>query len=138
MLRTVTLLAVEVNWVIMAMVTVPSWAKADMLPDSINPTQTVVSIVDTRWHLNNTVSTERAPEEANYFPPPESRGGWRKLDTPDEIRQIAGVDPNRLSELKDLVITRQTGSSGSWKFEEYLRRACAVIIEKKSLSAKQF
>ncbi len=56
MLRTVTLLAVEVNWVIMVMVTVPSWAKADMLPDSINPTQTVVSIVDTRWHLNNTVT----------------------------------------------------------------------------------
>ena len=27
----------------------------------------------------------------------------------------------------DLVITRQTGSSGEWAFEEYLRRACAAI-----------
>ena len=28
----------------------------------------------------------------------------------------------------DLVVTRQTGSSGEWAFEEYLRRACATVI----------
>ena len=28
----------------------------------------------------------------------------------------------------DLVITRQTGSSGDWAFEEYLRRACAAVV----------
>ncbi|HAV64056.1 MAG TPA: hypothetical protein DCY13_17030, partial [Verrucomicrobiales bacterium] len=28
----------------------------------------------------------------------------------------------------DLVITRQTGSSGNWQFEEYLRRACAAVL----------
>jgi CubicO group peptidase (beta-lactamase class C family) len=27
----------------------------------------------------------------------------------------------------DLVVTRQTGGSGEWQFEEYLRRACAVV-----------
>jgi CubicO group peptidase (beta-lactamase class C family) len=27
----------------------------------------------------------------------------------------------------DLVVTRQTGSSGEWQFEEYLRRACAAV-----------
>ena len=27
----------------------------------------------------------------------------------------------------DLVITRQTGGSGEWAFDEYLRRACAAI-----------
>ena len=27
----------------------------------------------------------------------------------------------------DLVITRQTGGSGDWPFEEYLRRACASV-----------
>ena len=36
-----------------------------------------------------------------YFPPPESKGGWRKLNQPDEIRRIAGMDPDKLSELKD-------------------------------------
>jgi hypothetical protein len=32
----------------------------------------------------------------------------------------------------DLVITRQTGSSGSWQYEEYLRRACAAVLQAKS------
>jgi len=27
-----------------------------------------------------------------------------------------------------LVVVRQTGSSGEWQFEEYLRRACATVI----------
>jgi CubicO group peptidase (beta-lactamase class C family) len=30
----------------------------------------------------------------------------------------------------DLVVTRQTGSSGEWPFEEYLRRACAAVIDR--------
>jgi CubicO group peptidase (beta-lactamase class C family) len=29
----------------------------------------------------------------------------------------------------DLVVTRQTGSSGEWQFEEYLRRACAAVLK---------
>jgi hypothetical protein len=29
----------------------------------------------------------------------------------------------------DLVVTRQTGSSGAWQYEEYLRRACAAVID---------
>jgi CubicO group peptidase (beta-lactamase class C family) len=29
----------------------------------------------------------------------------------------------------DLVVTRQTGSSGDWQYEEYLRRACAAVVE---------
>jgi CubicO group peptidase (beta-lactamase class C family) len=29
----------------------------------------------------------------------------------------------------DLVVTRQTGSSGEWQFEEFLRRACAAVLE---------
>jgi hypothetical protein len=28
----------------------------------------------------------------------------------------------------DLVVTRQTGSSGQWPFEEYLRRACRAVL----------
>jgi CubicO group peptidase (beta-lactamase class C family) len=35
-----------------------------------------------------------------YFPPPESQGGWRKLDTPEAIRQIVGMDPAKLDDLK--------------------------------------
>jgi CubicO group peptidase (beta-lactamase class C family) len=28
----------------------------------------------------------------------------------------------------DLVVTRQTGSSGDWQYEEYLRRACQTVL----------
>jgi hypothetical protein len=37
----------------------------------------------------------------------------------------------------DLVIARQTGSSGTWQYEEYLRRACAVLHILPSRSASQ-
>ena len=36
----------------------------------------------------------------DYFPPPESQGGWRKLDDPDSIRTIAGMDPDKLTKLR--------------------------------------
>jgi CubicO group peptidase (beta-lactamase class C family) len=35
-----------------------------------------------------------------YFPPPESQGGWRKLNDPDSMRTLAGMDPARLEMLR--------------------------------------
>ena len=32
-----------------------------------------------------------------YFPPTESRGGWRALRTPEEVREVGGMDPRRLA-----------------------------------------
>lgn len=37
---------------------------------------------------------------SGYFPPPESKGGWRKLEEPGGIRRMAGVDPEKLAGLK--------------------------------------
>ena len=31
-----------------------------------------------------------------YYPPPESRGGWRWLGTPEEVRAVGGMDPAQL------------------------------------------
>jgi CubicO group peptidase (beta-lactamase class C family) len=53
---------------------------------------------------------------ADYFPPPESKDGWRKLDSPDDIRQLAGMDPTKLSELKD------------WLMRSDKRNFAAVVI----------
>jgi CubicO group peptidase (beta-lactamase class C family) len=39
---------------------------------------------------------EMSPNTINYFPPPESKGGWRYLKEPDEIREVAGMDVARL------------------------------------------
>jgi CubicO group peptidase (beta-lactamase class C family) len=41
---------------------------------------------------------------AEYFPPPESKGGWRKLDEPDEIRTLGGMDPDKLADLKQWLL----------------------------------
>jgi len=39
-------------------------------------------------------------QPADYFPPPESEGGWRKLEAPSDIRRLGGMDPAKLEELK--------------------------------------
>jgi CubicO group peptidase (beta-lactamase class C family) len=35
-----------------------------------------------------------------YFPPPESQGGWRMVETPAEIETIAEMDPAKIAELR--------------------------------------
>lgn len=39
-----------------------------------------------------------------YFPPPESQGGWRKLDRSEDIRRVAGMDPEKLAALKEWLL----------------------------------
>lgn len=53
-----------------------------------------------------------------YYPPPESRGGWRKLDDPGSIRRLAGMDPVKLAELR------------AWLRESDRRNFAAVVIRK--------
>lgn len=38
--------------------------------------------------------------EATYFPPPESRGGWRWLGGPEEVRALAGMDAEALERVR--------------------------------------
>ena len=45
-----------------------------------------------------------AEKEASYFPPPESGGGWRKLDDPAQIRDLARMDPAKLDDLKQWLL----------------------------------
>ena len=47
------------------------------------------------WARGAVPETPRA-----YFPPPESEGGWRRLEGPDDVRRLAGMDPDRLAALK--------------------------------------
>jgi len=45
------------------------------------------------------------PEKTDvYFPPPESKGGWRKLDDPDDIRRLGRMAPAKLDELKQWLL----------------------------------
>lgn len=54
-------------------------------------------------HLT-TPSRSTSTEGETYFPPPESQGGWRQLDQPDDIRRIGGMDPEKLDELKEWLL----------------------------------
>ncbi|MGA2259614.1 MAG: serine hydrolase domain-containing protein [Thermoguttaceae bacterium] len=55
---------------------------------------------------------------ANYFPLPESQGGWRKLESGEAIRRMAGMDPIKLDGLKQ------------WLLESDRRHFAAVIIRR--------
>ncbi len=43
-------------------------------------------------------------DAATYFPPSESKGGWRKLDTPEDIRSMGQMDPQKLAELRQWLL----------------------------------
>ena len=38
-----------------------------------------------------------AKTASEYFPPPESEGGWRTLRDPDSIRRDAGITPRKMT-----------------------------------------
>jgi len=57
-----------------------------------------------------------AKQAGVYFPPPESQGGWRKLDEPDDIRRIGKMDPAKLEQLKQ------------WLLQSDRRNFAAVVI----------
>ena len=61
-------------------------------------------------------TTVTAAQTQEYFPPPESQGGWRTLTKPDDVRKKAGMDPAKLAELKD------------WLDRSDKRRFAAVVI----------
>ncbi|MEY2407921.1 MAG: hypothetical protein QOF48_591 [Verrucomicrobiota bacterium] len=66
---------------------------------------------------------------ADYFPPPDSAGGWRTLKGPVEIREKAGMDLARLEQAFDLTerATQNGGllvvRHGYLVFEKYFGRA---------------
>ena len=45
-----------------------------------------------------------AKDTSAYFPPPESKGGWRKLEKPEEIRRLGGMDPAKLEQLQQWLL----------------------------------
>jgi len=40
----------------------------------------------------------------DYFPPPESQGGWRRLTAPEEVRDVGGMDPAKLDGFRDWLL----------------------------------
>lgn len=55
-------------------------------------------------------------DASSYFPPPESKGGWRKLESAADIRGPGGMEPDTLEEVKE------------WLLQSDHRDFAAVII----------
>lgn len=74
-----------------------------------------------------------APEGAdNYFPPPESEGGWRMLEQPEDIRGLAGMDPAKLAGLKQWLLESDDRTFAA----DVIRRGYLVLEVERGNSAK--
>lgn len=71
---------------------------------------------------------------AGYFPPPESKGGWRKLEARDEIRRLAGMDPDKLDKLEQWLLASDKLNRSFAAV--VIRRGYVVLEIEKGLSAK--
>ncbi|HEY7115104.1 MAG TPA: serine hydrolase domain-containing protein [Tepidisphaeraceae bacterium] len=60
----------------------------------------------------------------DYFPPPESQGGWRTLAKPDDVRRLGGVDPAKLADLKQWLL-----KSDDRKFAAVVIRHGYIVLE---------
>jgi CubicO group peptidase (beta-lactamase class C family) len=59
-----------------------------------------------------------------YYPPPETQGGWRKLDTPEAARRLGEMDPAKLSELRNWLL-----ASDDREFAAVVIRHGYVVLE---------
>jgi CubicO group peptidase (beta-lactamase class C family) len=67
-----------------------------------------------------------------YFPPPESKGGWRKLERDDEIRRLAGMDPAKLAALREWLLASDDRNFAA----VVIRRGWIVLEVERGNSAK--
>jgi CubicO group peptidase (beta-lactamase class C family) len=94
-----------------------------------------------KWFVEQTASPThdvRTPELRFKMNAQVFSHGWQLpallgkdgADLPRDAREKPGSGGQLLAFVPslDLVIARQTGSSGDWQYEEFLRRACAAVL----------
>lgn len=107
------------------------WGDAQVVPrwfvdQTLNATHTVTT-PEMRWRLNPRIFSH-GWELPAYLTGEDGRTG---ADIPRDARSKPGSGGQLIAFVPslDLVITRQTGGSGGWDFEDYLRRACAAVLQ---------
>jgi CubicO group peptidase (beta-lactamase class C family) len=98
---------------------VPKW----FVDETAAPTHDVAT-PELRWKLNPKVFSHGWELPARHG----GQGGRSGAGIPADARAKPGSGGQLLAFVPslDLVLVRQTGGSGDWAFEEYLRRACAA------------
>jgi CubicO group peptidase (beta-lactamase class C family) len=100
---------------------VPRW----FVDETAAPTHSVQS-PEMRWQLNPQIFSHGWELPARLT----GEGGRRGQGISSDARAKPGSGGQMLAFVPslDLVIARQTGSSGDWAYEEFLRRACAAVL----------
>ncbi len=105
------------------------WGEQQVIPQwfveqSGQPTSHVTT-PEMRWQLNPQVFSHGWELPERHIPSSGRSGAGIPADArskPGSGGQLLAFVPSL-----DLVIARQTGSSGNWEYEEFLRRACAAV-----------
>ena len=100
---------------------IPKW----FVEETAAPTHDVIT-PEMRWKLNPRVFSHGWELPARH----SGESGRSGAGIPADARSKPGSGGQLIAFVPslDLVVTRQTGSSGDWQYEEYLRRACAAVI----------
>ncbi len=69
---------------------------------------------------------------SDYFPPPESEGGWRKLESPEDVRRLALMDPQKLADLREWLLNSDDRNFAA----VVIRRGWVVLEVERGNSAK--
>jgi CubicO group peptidase (beta-lactamase class C family) len=68
----------------------------------------------------------------DYFPPPEAQGGWRKLQTAEEIDRLTGVNAKKLDDLREWLLQSDTRDFAA----VVIRRGYIVLEVERGRSSK--
>ena len=100
---------------------IPKW----FVEETAAPTHDVTT-PEMRWKLNPRVFSHGWELPARH----SGESGRSGVGIPADARSKPGSGGQLIAFVPslDLIVTRQTGSSGDWQYEEYLRRACAAVI----------
>jgi CubicO group peptidase (beta-lactamase class C family) len=94
-----------------------------------------VTTPELRWQLNPQVFSHGWELPARH----RGENGRSGEGIPADARSKPGSGGQLLAFVPslDLVVARQTGSSGEWQYEEFLRRACAAVLPAREQPASQ-
>ncbi len=73
---------------------------------------------------SSTTAAAAGPLPMGYFPPPESQGGWRAVETEDEIESIAQMDPRKIAELREWLLR-----SDERPFAAVVIRGATIVLQ---------